>query len=138
MPLKTSQMEEMPGLNLTSMIDVVFLLLIFFMVATKFSESQQQVGVKLSGSAGMQSMLPAPDKLEISVARDGSLSIDNRPISMQELPLRIREKHAQYPGLIVGVNGEPDSSTQALVSTMQAVQRAAAVEIRVGVKQVVR
>ncbi len=40
MPLKTTQVEELPGLNLTSMIDVVFLLLIFFMVATNFSQSQ--------------------------------------------------------------------------------------------------
>jgi biopolymer transport protein ExbD len=54
MTLKTSQVEELPGLNLTSMIDVVFLLLIFFMVATKFSETQQQIGIKLPGGAGLR------------------------------------------------------------------------------------
>jgi len=37
MPLKTQQ-DEQPTLNLTPMIDVVFLLIIFFMVATKFDE----------------------------------------------------------------------------------------------------
>ncbi len=67
------------------MIDVVFLLLIFFMVATNFSQSGQQIGIKLSNSASPQSMLPTPDKLDITVARDGSIVVDNRSLNLQEL-----------------------------------------------------
>ena len=37
MPLKTSGIEE-PSLNLTPMIDIVFLLIIFFMVGSQFTE----------------------------------------------------------------------------------------------------
>lgn len=133
MALKTSQVEELPGLNLTSMIDVVFLLLIFFMVATNFSQSQSQISVKLSGGAGLQSMLPAPDKLDISVARDGSLTLDNRPVSPQELTAAIRAKHAQFPGLVVGVNGARDASYEAIHATISAVRNAAAnIEVRAG------
>ena len=46
MPLK-NQLEEMPVLNLTSMIDVLFLLIIFFMVGTKFIETERQIDLKL-------------------------------------------------------------------------------------------
>ena len=42
MPHRT-QLEDMPALNLTSMIDVLFLLIIFFMVVTKFIESERQI-----------------------------------------------------------------------------------------------
>lgn len=132
MPLKTSRVEELPGLNLTSMIDVVFLLLIFFMVATTFSQSQQQIGVKLTGNAAAQSMLPTPDKLDVTVARDGSLSLDGKPISVPELTNVIRAKHARFPGLIVGVNGARDASCEALYTTMAAVRSAANVEVRMG------
>ncbi len=138
MALKTSPIEELPSLNLTSMIDVVFLLLIFFMVATKFSESQQQVGVKLSGSAGMQSMLPAPDKMEVGVARDGSLTLDSKPISQQELVSRIKEKRSHYPALVVGVNGDPDASNLSVVTTIQAVRSVGIADIRIGVRDVRR
>ena len=41
MPLKL-QHDEMPALNLTSMIDMLFLLIIFFMVATKFDEMERE------------------------------------------------------------------------------------------------
>ncbi len=132
MPLKTTRVEELPGLNLTSMIDVVFLLLIFFMVATNFSQSQQQIGVKLTGGASAQSMLPTPDKLDVSVARDGSLALDGKAISMPDLINVIRAKHARFPGLVVGVNGARDASCEALHTTMAAVRTAANVEIRMG------
>ena len=45
MPLKLSQHDDTPALNLTSMIDVLFLLIIFFMVATKFDEMERNVEV---------------------------------------------------------------------------------------------
>ena len=41
MPLKTEEIEE-PVLNLTPMIDIVLLLIIFFMVGTKFSDAERQ------------------------------------------------------------------------------------------------
>ncbi len=132
MALRTTQVEELPGLNLTSMIDVVFLLLIFFMVATNFSQSQQQIGVKLAGNAGAQSLLPTPDKLDVSVSRDGSLSLDGKPISQNELINVIRNKHARFPALVVGVNGARDASCEALYTTMAAVRSAANVEVRMG------
>lgn len=42
MPLKI-QTEELPALNLTPMIDVVFLLIIFFMAASKFAEVEADI-----------------------------------------------------------------------------------------------
>ena len=40
MPLKTEALEE-PRIDLTSMLDVVMLLMIFFMIGTKFSENER-------------------------------------------------------------------------------------------------
>lgn len=134
MPLKTSQLEEMPALNLTSMIDVVFLLLIFFMVAAKFSETHGQIGIKLPGAAGMQAMVSAPDQRNVNVGRDGQVHLDGQAINLPELTNRLRSMHAQYPGLVVGVNGDPDASYQTVMSAMVAVQ-SAGVEMRAGVKR---
>jgi biopolymer transport protein ExbD len=134
MPLKTSQVEELPGLNLTSMIDVVFLLLIFFMVATKFSESNQQVGIKLPGGAALQAMVAAPDQRNVGVARDGSVTLDGQPVNLAELTNRLRTMHGQYPGLVVAVNGDSDASYQTVMSAMLAVQ-SAGVEMRAGVRR---
>ena len=45
MPLKLHHHDELPALNLTSLIDVLFLLIIFFMVATKFDEMDRNIQV---------------------------------------------------------------------------------------------
>ena len=46
MPLKTQQ-DEVPTLNLTPMIDVLFLLIIFFMAGTKFTDWESRLNLKL-------------------------------------------------------------------------------------------
>ena len=44
MPLKI-HIDEQPSLNMTPMIDIVFLLIIFFMVGTKFTELERKIGL---------------------------------------------------------------------------------------------
>ncbi len=60
MPLKTSSLEELPSLNLTSMIDVVFLLIIFFMVGTQFTSSERQINLQLANVGELKPWCPRP------------------------------------------------------------------------------
>jgi len=59
MPLKTHQ-DELPELNLTPMIDVVFLLIIFFMVGTKFADMERNVELKVPRVSQLGTMATAP------------------------------------------------------------------------------
>ena len=51
MALKT-HFDETPNVNLTPMIDIVFLLIIFFMVGTKFTELERQLQLELPDLGG--------------------------------------------------------------------------------------
>ncbi|MEI7701619.1 MAG: biopolymer transporter ExbD, partial [Planctomycetia bacterium] len=75
MPLKTETPEE-PSLNLTPMIDVVFLLIIFFLVGARFTKTadEQQFDVDLPTAAPVQTLSREPDPLIITVRRDGQIS----------------------------------------------------------------
>ena len=66
MPLKL-QHDETPALNLTSMIDVLFLLIIFFMVATKFDELERNIEVAVPQVAQAGENAPPPQPLVVSV-----------------------------------------------------------------------
>ncbi len=59
MPLKAYQ-EQLPELNLTSMIDIVFLLIIFFMVGTKFAEMERNVKLDVPRVGNVGARLPYP------------------------------------------------------------------------------
>ncbi|HPQ88417.1 MAG TPA: biopolymer transporter ExbD, partial [Gammaproteobacteria bacterium] len=60
-----------PKLNMTSLIDVVFLLLIFFMVTTTF-EKQAKLKIQLP-EATENTTKQAPDQLVISISQKGAI-----------------------------------------------------------------
>lgn len=75
MQLQHEEYEE-PEINLTSLIDVVFLLLIFFMVSTTF-ERQTLLKVDLPQAATSESA-PVPERVELIVTADGRVFLDEQ------------------------------------------------------------
>ncbi|MEA3292739.1 MAG: biopolymer transporter ExbD [Pseudomonadota bacterium] len=65
--------EEEVGINLTPLIDVVFLLLIFFMVTTTFTR-QARIELKLPEAASAEQQ-PQPESLSIEISADGEYAV---------------------------------------------------------------
>src|SRR5690606_8133076 len=63
------QLKDEVGVNLTPLIDVVFLLLIFFMVTTSFTRDTNLL-INLPEASG-EILEPLPSQIEILIARDG-------------------------------------------------------------------
>lgn len=87
---------------LTPLIDIVFLLLIFFLVATSFTrkEVDQQVTLPTVGSGA--AMTVAPGSLVINVRDDATLVINRRIVDVAELPAVVRAwKEGQPNGRVV-------------------------------------
>jgi biopolymer transport protein ExbD len=117
MPLRTDSLDE-PSLNLTPMIDVVFLLIIFFMVGTRFSEIEQQFDVKLPTAAPMETMSRQPDPLILNVARSGQVALNGKSVSTDELRTQLlaaREAWADQPVLI---RADGEGTYQAVIDVM--------------------
>ncbi len=90
MPLKTDGIDE-PELNLTPMIDIVFLLIIFFLVGTEFAEDKSVeeestlVPIELPTSSSESSITPGPDPVLVSITKQGELYLGSKQVSLQEL-----------------------------------------------------
>ena len=82
MPLKTQTVEE-PALNLTPMIDVVFLLIIFFMVGSEFTkkraEAEVVLNVQLPTVTDIEPLSRMPDPIVIDVPKQGPISVRGGP-----------------------------------------------------------
>jgi biopolymer transport protein ExbD len=76
MKLQHHRMEE-PTVDLTALIDVVFLLLIFFMVSTTF-EHQALLKVDLPEASEVEARADTPDSLELVIDRDGRMYLNDR------------------------------------------------------------
>ena len=109
-------------INLTPMIDVVFLLIIFFMVGSKFGEPESQIKVSVPSVAEMRSIARTPDERIVDVAPDGAIALDGNIVSQEQLVATLRQQHAAYPALKVAVRGDGGSSLQRVVEVMQAIK----------------
>jgi len=84
--------EDEVRLNLTPMIDAVFLLLIFFMVTTVFTHSQQ-LKIELPEAVNYDSL--KEKKLNVSIASDGRVEINGNLVSMGELGSWLQQEKAR-------------------------------------------
>ncbi len=108
MPLKVTR-DEQTSINLTPLIDIVFLLIIFFMVGTRFSElndQEKQIPLDVPTVQPATALTPAPQKRVINVLNDGSIRLDDRTVSLDELRSELIANRKQYADLGVIVRGD--------------------------------
>ncbi len=125
MPLKTDTLEE-PQLNLTPMIDVVFLLIIFFMVGARFTEEaqDQKFDIELPTASPVQMMSREPDPLVISVARTGKILLQKKELSPENLVAELKAAKAAFANQAVLIRGDGEGDYQAVVDVMNACHQA--------------
>jgi len=125
MPLKSDSIEDLQ-LNLTPMIDVVFLLIIFFMVGARFTEEaeHQQFDVELPTASPVQTMSRQPDPLVIAVSRTGTVQIQSREVSLEALLSELRAAKAAFADQAVLIRGDGNGSYQSVVDVMNVCHQA--------------
>lgn len=121
---RRSASSEDATINLTPMIDVVFLLVIFFMVGAKFSEAESHVNVNLPQVGSMAPLARTPDGRTVSVHSDGSIALDEVMMSLDEVTTTLRAQVAQYPELKVAIRGSADLPHQSFMEALHAIESA--------------
>ena len=117
MPLKTEPLEE-PALNLTSMLDVVMLLIIFFMVGTKFSEEERQTSIQVPTVSDNLAMSGQPDEIVVNVTLDGKISVRNESHSLDSLKVMLEGARDTFPGQAVVIRGDGRSDLQSVADVL--------------------
>jgi biopolymer transport protein ExbD len=130
--IRSDELEDEVGISLTSLIDVVFLLMIFFMLATTFLDPERALELDLpraeSGSADER----PPEELVLNVFRDGRVALGGR--ELDEAALRASLEHAarRDPTTPVTIRGDARAEHARIVSVMDACALAGLSNLSVG------
>jgi len=124
MPLKTSSIEELPSLNLTPMIDVVFLLIIFFMVGTQFSKQERQIDIRLPGVSSLNTLMAPPPRREVVINSAGLTFLDGQQVTAYQLTQRLAEMRRYYPDLSVAVRADEQAKQRDVLPIYGAINKA--------------
>ena len=133
MPLKTHH-DDLPAINLTPMIDIVFNLIIFFMVSTRFTEIERKVDLSVPEVADIRTLTPTPEKRTINVYRDGRIELDGEAVSIDQLILRLSDAQRQYAELGVNVRGDGLGPFQNVATVLTACRQAGISELGISVR----
>ena len=85
MSVKINRGNALVALNLTAMIDVVLLLLIYFMVASRLSEEERTLDIPLPSAANAMPMTAEPSELVVNIDESGKFIVDDRVIKPADL-----------------------------------------------------
>ncbi len=127
-------LDEIPTVNLTPLIDVLFLLIIFFMVGTKFIDSERQIELKLPQVKPGDALAAAPEKKVINVYRDGQITLDGKSVSLESLTEQLTAARSQYRALGVMVRGDGAASFERVAHVLTACKHAGIADLAIAVE----
>jgi biopolymer transport protein ExbD len=97
MAVKINKGSALSSLSLTPLIDVVFLLLVFFLVTTRFAQEDYELDVVLPSASEAQPLMAQPKELFVNIDRNGDYVVDGRVMSRDEVEQVLRQAVANNP-----------------------------------------
>jgi biopolymer transport protein ExbD len=133
MPLKV-QLEETPPLNLTAMLDVMFLLIIFFALNTKFLDEERQIEVRVPHVTDRGNLASAPQSKVVNIARDGTITLNQTRVTLDELTARLESDRARSGAVGVVVRGDAHGEFQQVAAVLNACKQAGISDLGISVR----
>jgi biopolymer transport protein ExbD len=133
MPLVRLTDDEEPAPNLAPMIDVILVLTIFFMCATKFSADERAFDLDLP-SADHAAAVAAREPEVVEVEAAGTLRLGAEPVSIADLGTRLASRREAVPDLVVMIRGERDVSHGRMTEIYEACRGAGVRQVAISVR----
>ena len=112
-------------LNVTNLIDLGFMLLVIFMIATPLIQQEQMVAVDLPVESVKPQQTPDPkDRYEtITVQADGGVLLDARRVSLGQLSAELARFAAEPKPPVIQLRCDAKASMQHVISVMDELQK---------------
>jgi len=117
-------------IELTPLIDVVFLLLIFFMVSTTFISFNKQMDIELPQADTANNSIS--QNVVITILKSGEIYLQNQPVSISEMFEKVKGVFKKIKNRIVVINADKNVEHGKVVKVMDIVKKAGAKELAIG------
>ena len=123
---RRSQIEDDTEINMTPMLDVVFIMLIFFIVTASFVK---EAGIDVNKPAAATAEKKERANILIAITDTGQIWIDKRPVDPRAVRANIERLHAENPKGSVVIQADKNSKNGLLVTVMDAAREAGVFDI---------
>ena len=131
MPVHINKGTALSSLSMTPLIDIVFLLLIFFLVTTRFSEEDHELEVMLPTASEAKPLVVKPKEIFINIDAEGAYFVGNERLDLQKVESVLSKADVNNPtGQTVIIRADKRCEWDHVVSAINACQRAGIHDIR--------
>lgn len=113
--------EDEAEINITPMLDVVFIMLIFFIVTTSFVK---ETGVDISRPSSSQADKVKKGNILVAIKEDGQIWINKQEVDISAVRSRVEKMHAENPEANAVIIADRGSRTGDLVQVMDQIKSA--------------
>lgn len=124
MKFKAEAKSHAPALALTSMLDVIFLLLCFFVTVSVFSQWESEISIKLPAAKTSEQPERLPGEIIVNLTKDGTVKVNGSIMPLVELRERLAKISKFYPGQPVIIRADRDVRYESLVSVIDTCREA--------------
>lgn len=124
MPVEVKKSQATSTLSLTPLIDVVFLLLVFFLVTTRFAQDDPRMPINLPSATSATPMTEPPKEITIDIGSNGNTMLNGQELTLGEIEESLQKAVASNPvHQSVVIRADRTVEFQAVVSVMDVCNR---------------
>tara|TARA_B100002019_G_C21140346_1_gene532882 strand:- start:449 stop:856 length:408 start_codon:yes stop_codon:yes gene_type:complete len=129
---RTSSQEEEAAIDMTPMLDIVFIMLIFFIVTTSFVK---EAGIDVSRPNASTAERKEAGNILIAIRSNGDVWIDKRQVDIRSVRANVERLHAENPEGAVVIIADKASETGRFVEVMDQVRLAGVENVSIAAQE---
>jgi len=123
---------EEAGIDLTPMLDVTFIMLIFFIVTTSFVK---EAGLEVSRPSAKSAKKNESASIFVAIGSNDEIWVDKRQVDVRSVRANIERLHAESPEGSVIIQADEGAKTGTLVKVMDQIKMAGVQDISIAAKE---
>ena len=127
-----AQAEEESEINITPMLDVVFIMLIFFIVTATFVKES---GIDVNRPDAATATKQEKANILIAIGANNDIWIDRRQVDIRSVRPNIERLHAENPQGTVVIQADKESKTDTLIQVMDASRQAGVYNVSIAAQE---
>ena len=124
MNFSKTRKSHAPAVQMSSLMDVVFLLLCFFVTSSVFSQWETEVAIALPTAKSATVPGRMPGEIILNLNEQGDVSINGQKLTLQDVTERLKRIAQLYPGQPVVIRADKTASYEKLMGVIDACRAA--------------
>ena len=114
--------EEHVEIQMTSMMDCIFLMLIFFLVSSQLKKVEKELPIELPRANTTRDVKSTPDLITVSVNKNGELFVNSKPVGDAGLKNALANAAKENPDRRIRINGDVFAPFRSIVQVLDTCQ----------------